>query len=208
MGQIESGSCYSGFPAKCKFCNGEFHITTDKYLYIDGAVLKGDYFVISEIYGPKGLNWTSFPENDSIYGENVCCPQCGNAYDAKFIFENITRIKRIREEYGEYIPRCAACETPGSSTEPVLAQVAIETMSFGICEFPATDLSMQSFDEQFLNEFDGSFDGEIQKYSSDVDKTEAMVLELAVAGKTQAAIAETLQLSLYRVRQILNGLSK
>jgi len=65
----------------CPGCKGRFHETT--YLFkLNATSHDGSMFKLKEKYGPKGYNWTSFPNNVGIKCGDLECPSCGAPYCA------------------------------------------------------------------------------------------------------------------------------
>jgi len=65
----------------CPGCKGRFHETNDHYRH-NAKSHNGVMFKLKEKYGPKGFNWTSFPNNTGIKCGDLECPSCGAPYCA------------------------------------------------------------------------------------------------------------------------------
>jgi hypothetical protein len=62
----------------CKSCTGIFHETTDQFDM--QSVWNGTMFKLRPVYGPKGFNWNSFPQDLAIRDADLCCPGCDTVY--------------------------------------------------------------------------------------------------------------------------------
>lgn len=67
-----------GLRVKCLSCCGIFHETTERFDPF--AMLNGTMFKLLPKYGPKGENWSSFPQDTAIRDADLECPQCGSPY--------------------------------------------------------------------------------------------------------------------------------
>jgi uncharacterized protein (DUF2225 family) len=64
----------------CPVCQNSFHETTIKF--DRNKALTGDMFKLKEEH--RANAWDCFEEIESITGDNITCPGCGNCYADSF----------------------------------------------------------------------------------------------------------------------------
>lgn len=67
-----------GFLVVCPGCKKSYHETTEKYT--DETISTGDMFRLTERYGAKGWNWSTFPNSKAMTRGDLECPSCGAGY--------------------------------------------------------------------------------------------------------------------------------
>ena len=186
---------YAGLSFKCEGCGGEFYRLTEKF--VPTPPMRGDYVELLPRYGVCGYNWYDFPHTEWTVGDNVACVQCGEPIrTCHVISEAVKRLEGLREETGgkQNISGSSPAAQAGAENENVLQGDAVDGDGAG-----GTDAGGIS-PGQHVSEDLGLYD--------EVDLEDgllATVLRMTAEGQTQAAIAETCGISVYRVRKLQNG---
>ena len=145
-------------------------------LYRNDGTLRGSYLRLLATYRSAG--WYDFPHTDDTVGENIQCPQCMSPYRTEEVRRQAeVLIERVRK--GVVGSDCAEKEEVFDAPEAVGDLVAPVPASIG----GNNGLSAAPLP----------------------GNTEELVRQMTWDGKTQTEIAETCQISVYRVRQIQNG---
>lgn len=63
---------------RCLNCAGVFHSITPRF--DTRKAWHGAMFKLLPEYGPKGMHWSSFPEEAHVRDAELECPGCGNPY--------------------------------------------------------------------------------------------------------------------------------
>lgn len=171
-------SKFAGFSFKCQCCRGEFYCLTDEFR--PEPPMRGDYVALLPKYGPGGYNWYDFPHTPWTIGDNVACVQCGEPIRVEYVYE---LFKKFQAE--------AALQSGDDSGKAVVEDLA--AAQEGGSRGALVDSGPDPADSGLYDAVDLE------------DTLLATVLKMTSEGETQAVIAETCGISVYRVRKLQNG---
>lgn len=156
--------------------------------------MRGDYVELLPQYGPNGYNWYDFPHNEWTIGDNVACVQCGEPIRMDYVIQKVGQeLERLR------VQTVTNADIQGS--EGVQDQGAPDAASV------QADAGASGGDDGVVLRGDDGSGGDVGLYD-EVDMEDgllASVLRMTAEGQTQAFIAETCGISVYRVRKLQNG---
>jgi hypothetical protein len=186
---------FDGIPVKCQGCGGWFHELTRRYS-LEGSV-KGSGLRLLVKY--QGCGWYDFPHEDWVVGDNVQCPQCMRPYST-------ADIRKQAESWVEKL-RGGACNAEGGPA--ATAEVTGEGAEGAKKEGP-DDGGLVDGPPEMVGEIGAPvpacFGGDCGLNAPPAPgNVEERVRQMTWDGRTQTEIAETCQISVYRVRQIQNG---
>jgi hypothetical protein len=179
---------FDGVPVKCQGCGGWFHELTARYS-MEGS-LKGSDFRLLVNYRSSG--WYDFPHEDWVVGDNVQCPQCMRPYGTG-------DVRKQAENWLEKL-RGDARDAEGEQSAGVAGAEAEGPEDSGLVDGPPEVVG------EIGAPVSACFGGDSGLNSPPAPgNIEERVRQMTWSGQTQTEIAETCQISVYRVRQIQNG---
>ena len=174
-------SKFAGFSFPCQHCRGRFYALTEEFR--PEPPMRGDYVALLPQYGPSGHNWYDFPHTPWTIGDNVACVQCGEPIRIEYVHELFKKFEAEKAlQHGNEGGVCLGSE--GEALEP--GGQAVSRVDAGSSASSVADSGL-------YGEVDIE-DGLLQT-----------VLRMTASGETQAMIAETCGISVYRVRKLQNG---
>jgi len=188
---------FEGIGVRCSHCGGKFHELTAKFR--PEPPMRGSYLKLNKRYGPGGYGWYDFPHNDSVVGDNVQCPRCAGPYRMASILKQVRAyVKELQGRETGQVDEAATDNAGHPEEEAPRGEDGGNLDDLGPADEPEAIGDMGE-----VCSF-GNDDAGIFALRDAGDSIPAQVRRMT-ATSTQAEIAQTLQISIYRVRQIQIG---
>jgi hypothetical protein len=188
-------SKFTGIPFTCQCCQGKFYRLTERFE--PTPPMRGDYVELLPQYGPSGYNWYDFPHTEWTIGDNVACVQCGEPIRMEHVLQKaVEELERLRTQASSESNISGHQDVQGTQAQDGVVLQG-DVLSGGSNAGVVVGGSVVSD----VNRGDAGMYDEVDLE----DGLLASVLRMTAEGETQAVIAETCGISVYRVRKLQNG---